>query len=230
MNRNKGLSFAELRSLDALIAVAQQRGRSLDDHLDHTEEQAEAQAAVHEAMWEERHAVEGRHGGLELSARDRELVARIRDLAMQLQFAPTLRQLIDLRALAVQRYVKLAARIVLEHDTNYTSMRIPFQVKDVIVVEKDGEMWSYRQEDVGFEPLREGFLSESQAAEIRARLDQWEGTGFPAPHSGQQDRFRLQYKGQAIGWGEGVALAPELHTIVHWLNQTIATMPVSTFP
>jgi len=88
---NRGLTVAELASLDALITVAQLRGRQFTDRLDHTEEQAEAQAAVHEAMWETR------HGGLDLSEHDREIITKIQQLASQLEIAPTLGQLLELR-------------------------------------------------------------------------------------------------------------------------------------
>jgi hypothetical protein len=97
MNGEKGLTLAELLSLDALISVAQQRGRSFDDRLDNTEEIAEAQMAMHEAMWE------ARHGGLEVSQRDREILSQIRDLAMQLEMAPSLGQLIEIRGEALRQ-------------------------------------------------------------------------------------------------------------------------------
>jgi hypothetical protein len=47
-------------------------------------------------MWETR------HGGIDVSAHDRELLARIRELAAQLEVAPTLGQLVQLRAEAVR--------------------------------------------------------------------------------------------------------------------------------
>jgi hypothetical protein len=95
MKDRVGLTVAELASLDLLITVAQQRGKDLDDQIDNTQEQAEAQADAHEAMWE------ARHGGLELSDRDRETLGRIRELAATLEIAPTLRQLVELRGAAL---------------------------------------------------------------------------------------------------------------------------------
>jgi hypothetical protein len=92
MKGESRLTVAELLSLDAIIAAAQQRGLSFADRLDNTQEQAEAQAERVEAMWE------ARHGGLTFSARDREILSRIRDLTRELEFSPTLGQLIELRA------------------------------------------------------------------------------------------------------------------------------------
>ena len=95
MSRESRLGPAELAQLDALITAAQARGAGPDDVLNKTEEQAQAQFDLHEAMWEER------HGGIEVSPRDRELLAQMRELAGQLDVAPTLGQLIALRAEAV---------------------------------------------------------------------------------------------------------------------------------
>jgi hypothetical protein len=94
MNQDSSFTMVELMSLDMLITVAQKRGRSLDDRLSSTEEQAEAMAEVHEAMWE------ARHGGLELSDKDREIFAQIRELANSLEIAPTLGELVELRGQA----------------------------------------------------------------------------------------------------------------------------------
>jgi hypothetical protein len=96
MNGNSGLSYTQLLSLDSLIAHAQQRGLSFDDRLDNTEEQAHAQAELHEAMWE------ARHGGIVITERDREILSQIRELASQLELAPTLGQLIEMRAEALR--------------------------------------------------------------------------------------------------------------------------------
>jgi hypothetical protein len=96
MKQDSSLTITELMSLDMLITVAQKRGRSLDDRLSSTEEQAEAMAEVHEAMWE------ARHGGLELSDHDREIFTKIRELASNLEIAPTLGELIELRGQALQ--------------------------------------------------------------------------------------------------------------------------------
>lgn len=97
MKQDTSLTLAELLSLDALITVAQQRGLSLNDRLSNTQEQAEAMAEVHAAMWE------ARHGGLELSAKDRQIITQIHDLAKQLEVAPTLGQLIELRGEALKQ-------------------------------------------------------------------------------------------------------------------------------
>ena len=91
------LSFSELLSLDALIAVAQERGLKLTDRVKNDQDQAEAAGELHAAMWE------ARHGGLELSGHDREILAKIRDLASQLEIAPTLGQLIELRGEAIRQ-------------------------------------------------------------------------------------------------------------------------------
>lgn len=100
MKKEAGLSYSELINLDSLIAVAQERGLSLGDAVKSTEEQAEAMAEIHEAMWE------ARHGGLQISARDREIISKIRDLASQLELAPTLGQLIQLRGEALKGQVR----------------------------------------------------------------------------------------------------------------------------
>ena len=94
------LTAAELASLDALITLAQQKGRKLTDRLDHTEEQAEAQAELHEAMWE------ARHGGFEFGQRDREILRKIRSLASELEVAPTLKQLVELRGAALREQAR----------------------------------------------------------------------------------------------------------------------------
>ena len=96
MKQNAGLSHVELLSLDLLIAVAQERGRSFDDAVDNTEEQAQAQADRVQAQWE------ARHGGITFSDRDREVISKIRELASTLESAPTLGELIELRGKALQ--------------------------------------------------------------------------------------------------------------------------------
>ena len=96
MNKETRLSFSELLNLDALIAFAEERGLSFSDRLDKTQEQAEAQAELHEAMWE------ARHGGMEFSEHDREILGQMRELASQLEFSPTLGQLIELRQEALR--------------------------------------------------------------------------------------------------------------------------------
>lgn len=63
MDRESSLNAAQLVSMDLLIAIAQQNGMSLEDRLDKTQEQAEAQADRVEAMWE------ARHGGWEVTER-----------------------------------------------------------------------------------------------------------------------------------------------------------------
>lgn len=94
------LSFAEFLTLDAMIAVAQERGLSFTDRLDNTQEQAEAQADRVEGMWETR------HGGLVFSDHDREIFAQMNELASQLEFAPTLGELVELRAEALRMQFK----------------------------------------------------------------------------------------------------------------------------
>jgi hypothetical protein len=97
VKNNAGLSHVELLSLDLLIAVAQQRGRSFDEAVRNTEEQAQAQADAAQARWE------ARHGGLSIVERDKEVVAQIRRLAATLESAPTLGQLIEMRAEALRQ-------------------------------------------------------------------------------------------------------------------------------
>jgi hypothetical protein len=96
MKPTETLTIAEIMALDTLITVAQQRGRGLRDRLVSTEEQAQAQNDAHVAMWE------ARHGGLEISDRDRETLRKIRELAATLEVSPTLEQLLELRAEAVR--------------------------------------------------------------------------------------------------------------------------------
>jgi hypothetical protein len=100
MNREQGLNALELASLDLLISIAQARGRGFDDRLESVTEQTEALVEVHEAMWE------ARHGGLELSERDRETIVRIGELAASLEIAPTLGQLIEMRGEALRLQVQ----------------------------------------------------------------------------------------------------------------------------
>lgn len=96
MKRDASLSAVELASLDLFITVAQSRGLGMDDRLDNTQEQAEAQADRVEAMWE------ARHGGLTFSDHDREVLGQIRELASTIENSPTLGQLIELRAEALR--------------------------------------------------------------------------------------------------------------------------------
>ena len=96
MNDNAGLAAAELASLDLLITVAQLRGRGLDDRVTKNEEQAQAQMDHAVAMYD------ARHGGLEFSQRDREILRQIGELASELEVAPTLGQLIEMRGEAVR--------------------------------------------------------------------------------------------------------------------------------
>lgn len=96
MKDRVGLTAAELACLDVLVTVAQQRGKGLDDRADNTLEQAEAHAAAAEAMWD------ARHGGFQISDRDRETLGRMRELASSLELAPTLRQLVELRGEALR--------------------------------------------------------------------------------------------------------------------------------
>ncbi|MET0842936.1 MAG: hypothetical protein ABWY23_03755 [Mycetocola sp.] len=89
------LTPKELASLDLMITAAQQRGVGLDS-IASDDDEAEAHADRAEAMWE------ARHGGIEFSDRDREVLAQIRDLAGSLETRVTLGQLIELRAEAVR--------------------------------------------------------------------------------------------------------------------------------
>lgn len=91
------LSPLQLASLDLMITSAQSRGLSFDDVLEDDNEQAEAQAERVEAMWE------ARHGGLEISDHDREVLARIRELASTLESGVTLGQLVEMRGQALRR-------------------------------------------------------------------------------------------------------------------------------
>lgn len=89
------LTPRELASLDLMITAAQQRGVALDG-IASDDDEAEAHADKAEAMWE------ARHGGIEFSDHDREVLAQIRDLARSLETQVTLGQLIELRAEAVR--------------------------------------------------------------------------------------------------------------------------------
>ena len=88
MKYDASLTLTELLSLDVLITVAQQRGRSPGDRVSNTEEIAEAFAEV--------------HGGLQLIASDQEIIAKMRELAQNLTIAPTLGELIELRGQALR--------------------------------------------------------------------------------------------------------------------------------
>jgi hypothetical protein len=89
------LTPRELASLDLMITAAQQRGVAMDD-IASDDDEAEAQADRVEGMWE------ARHGGLEFSDHDREVLSQIRELASSLETRATLGQLIELRAEAVR--------------------------------------------------------------------------------------------------------------------------------
>ena len=89
------LTPKELASLDLMITAAQQRGVAMQD-IASDDDEAEAHADRVEAMWE------ARHGSLEFSDRDREVLAQIRDLSSSLESQVTLGQLIELRAEAVR--------------------------------------------------------------------------------------------------------------------------------
>ncbi|MDQ3706525.1 MAG: hypothetical protein M3437_15170 [Chloroflexota bacterium] len=82
--KNTGLSHAELLSLDVLITVAQQRGRSLEDRLQRTEEVTESLAEM-------------TISGPRLSESDLKIIRQIRELASRLEIAPTLDELVKLR-------------------------------------------------------------------------------------------------------------------------------------
>ena len=89
------LTPMELASLDLMITAAQQRGVAMGG-IASDDDEAEAQADRVEGMWE------ARHGGIEFSHHDREVLAQIRDLASSLETRVTLGQLIELRAEAVR--------------------------------------------------------------------------------------------------------------------------------
>jgi hypothetical protein len=91
------LTPVELASLDLMITAAQVKGVRLDDVLsDDDEEQAQAQADRVMAMWD------ARHGGIEFSDHDREVLTQIRELAATLETKVTLGQLVELRAEAMR--------------------------------------------------------------------------------------------------------------------------------
>jgi hypothetical protein len=88
-------SRAELATLDSLITIAQQQGQGFDDvfaddDLDDVSGAAET--------------VEARHDGIFrlLDEQNHLIVDRIRELSQELGAAPTLRQLLELRARAVR--------------------------------------------------------------------------------------------------------------------------------
>lgn len=96
MKTRQTLSIAEIMTLDTLITVAQQRGRGLHDRVVKTEEQAQAQADLHQAMWD------ARHGGIEISEHDRVTIRKMRELAATLEMSPSLETLLAIRAEAVR--------------------------------------------------------------------------------------------------------------------------------
>ena len=93
MKEQLRLSAVELASLDLMITAAQQRGLSVADKVAKTVDQADVHAAHAEA-----HAK-----GIDLSAHDRRIVEQIRELASQLEAAPTLGELIEARAAVVRQ-------------------------------------------------------------------------------------------------------------------------------
>lgn len=81
------LSSAELAVIDALITTAQGKGRSPGDRLDDDDWPRTVTAVEAKMMG----------GHFQISDADQAILAQISDLTEQLQFRPTLQQLIDLR-------------------------------------------------------------------------------------------------------------------------------------
>lgn len=96
MKQELKLTALELASLDLLITAAQQRGLSGTDLVAKTVDTAD----VH-ALHAEAHAK-----GIDLSVHDRRIFQQIRDLASQLETAPTLDELFAARAAVVQEIQK----------------------------------------------------------------------------------------------------------------------------
>jgi hypothetical protein len=88
------LNAGELATLDALIAVAQQIGINLDT-LDDDDCDAHATEGAAET-------VEARHDGVIFRYVEHEVLPRLRGLASQVEGAPTLRKLIELRGAATR--------------------------------------------------------------------------------------------------------------------------------
>jgi len=96
MKKDLRLTVLELASLDLLITAAQQRGLSRADLVAKTVDTADIHAAHAEA-----HAK-----GIDLSIHDQRIIQQIRDLASQLESAPTLDELLEARAAVVQQIQK----------------------------------------------------------------------------------------------------------------------------
>jgi hypothetical protein len=97
MKPESSLSISQLLSLDTIITIAQERGLGLDDKIKTTNEQAEAVAEIHEAMWE------ARHGAFWITDHDQEILGRIKELASQLESETTLGALITMRGEALRQ-------------------------------------------------------------------------------------------------------------------------------
>lgn len=93
-DRRGSLTPLQLASLDLMITAAQSRSLSLEDVVS-DDDQAQAQAQRVAGMWE------ARHGGLEFSHHDREVLSRIRELASTLESQVTLGQLVEMRGQAL---------------------------------------------------------------------------------------------------------------------------------
>jgi hypothetical protein len=89
MAKETRLTIRELASLDAVITAAQARGLTLADRVTKMTDYTEALIDVHH--------------GIEISRPDREILGRMRELASQLEMAPTLSQLIEARGEAVRQ-------------------------------------------------------------------------------------------------------------------------------
>ena len=91
------LNTAELAMLDALITIAQQQGHGFDQVFDE-DDLAEAQQANVEGRMEDR------NGGISrlLEEQNQRVVERIQEFSRELGAAPTLGQLIELRARAIK--------------------------------------------------------------------------------------------------------------------------------
>jgi len=87
MDRKRGLTGAELASLDAIITIAQARGQGIADRVQYVTDAC--LATVHD-------------GFFPLNPHDQEIIRKIRDLAATLEIAPTLGELIEMRGEALR--------------------------------------------------------------------------------------------------------------------------------
>lgn len=97
MKKESALSHYELLRIDSLITYAQERGLTMNDKIKYDTDQTEGFADLHEATWATR------HDGYQLGENDKAIFAKIRELAAQIEFAPTLGELIQYRAEALRQ-------------------------------------------------------------------------------------------------------------------------------